>query len=585
MGNQPLTIGLKIDDPSVSNPFQDATTKSGGRSSSNRSQLSFYKAGTTVTGRVYLSVTKNNLTARSIRLKLIGKENLVLHHTSEVEERDRHGRRTGTSQQDHYEHSSHDVVSLDYPLHIFDGGTLVRGQFEFPFALDLPPTLPSSLHKLSKGQSNCEVVYELVAEVDQSQLSSNPVSNLFSKNPSASQKLEVAAITSTTRHHDTSLHIPPEDFAIQACCCCRYMGYITMECQVDATTIRPGASCTNSGADSGLGLRWRAQNRSTATVNQIKAQLVQKIEWSSHGHRECLSSVLAQTTFDARGFPELDKLKRRQVQRFRRTGRIGPRNTDGVYQAAPSSDGSYETSIYGVGNEVWHNMNLPPIPSHHTTADSYQGHAIQIRHVLLVTLETKGCCTTNPEASTLMLVYKSMDDGIGPNDSYQPYGSSLDECPPTAPSQESYSYTDSVQSGGIGGGSGGFSSVTYSDSSRPSAPSDAYDDNNGVTAVAEAHAVRLPDDWNAETLPVQHIPMAEAVVLTNTNTAASAATATASASATSTMEGGPLSTSSSDNVIPAQAVAVTATITSSSDGDGGQQQQQYYYNQVEHDRK
>ena len=539
----------------MSNLFQDTTAKrKSGGGSSDRNRSSFYKAGTTVTGRVYLSVTKNNLTARSIRLRLIGKENIVIHHTSEIEERDHHGRRTGTSRQDHYEHSSHDIVNLDYPLHIFEGGTLVRGQFEFPFALDLPPTLPSSVHKLSKGQSNCEVVYELIAEIDQSQLSSNPVSNFFSKNPTASQRLEIAAITSTTQHHDTSLHIPPEDFAIQACCCCRYMGYVTMECQVDATTIRPGTSSTSSRTNSGLGLMWRAQNRSTATVTRIKAQLLQKVEFTAHGHTECLSSVLAETAFDAREFPELDKLKRRQVERFRRTGRIGRGTTDGVfYQVAPtattssSGGGGYETSMYGVENESWHNMNLPPIPSHPTTADSYQGHAIQIRHVLLVTLETKGCCTTNPEASTLMLVYKSMDDGIGPNDSFQPYESTLDECPPTAPSQSqdhvttsnvsSYNYTDSVQSG-----SGGFSSVTYSDSSRPSAPSDLYDDdysNNDITfplassaaaasgVVAEAHAVRLPDDWNAQTLPMQHIPMAEAVVLTS-NVTTNTTTATGS---------------------------------------------------------
>lgn len=492
MGNQPITIGLKVDDPPAS------------KKNRHEQHAKFYKAGATVTGRVYLSVTKTNLSARSIQLKLIGQENLVVHHTRQVDERDHHGKTT-SRQQDYYEHSTHDVVSLDCPLHIFQEGKLQRGQFEFPFALDLPDALPSSLKKISKGQSHCEVTYELVAEIY-----AQP-NSIFHKNPRSSQNLNIAAITSTTRRHDTSLHIPPEDFAIHACCCCRYMGYITMECKVDATTIKPSPSGHHG---KGLGVSWRAQNKSAATVNKVKAELVQKVEWTSHGHSESLSTVLATATFDARRFRELDKLSRRQVKNFRRgrttqnSQNIFHQSTDdAVYQVTMTSDDS-ETRMYGVDNESWHAIDLPRIP-HQLTADSYQGHAMQIRHVLTVSLETNGCCTTTPEATTLMLVYKSMDDGdvvLGENESYQPYPMTLDECPPSAPpssteSSSSSSYMDTyIYTESVGTGS--------HVSSQPSAPSDVYD-YSVATAVAEV----LPDDWNAQTASVVHIPMAEAVVL------------------------------------------------------------------------
>jgi hypothetical protein len=120
MGNQPMTIGLKVHSKG---PQQ---------------------AGSIVYGRVYLSVSKQPQQARSIQLRVMGRENLVVHHTTEHESRGGNNR-TERHTEDHYERSTHNILEMDYPLKVFPDGKIPVGQYEFPFALQLPESLPSSM--------------------------------------------------------------------------------------------------------------------------------------------------------------------------------------------------------------------------------------------------------------------------------------------------------------------------------------------------------------------------------------------------------------------------------------------------------
>ena len=136
MGNSPMTIGLKVKDPKGSGG------RGGGR----------HVAGSILYGKVYLSVTEHEETATSIRLKVIGKENVIIHHTTTEEEQSsdsNDGRRrqssTTTRTRDHYEHSTHDIWNVDHPLKVFPNGKIPRGQYEFPFAVQLPESLPSTM--------------------------------------------------------------------------------------------------------------------------------------------------------------------------------------------------------------------------------------------------------------------------------------------------------------------------------------------------------------------------------------------------------------------------------------------------------
>ena len=124
MGNQPMTIGLKVHSKGPQAP------------------------GSIVYGKVYLSVSKQPQSARSLQLRVIGRENLVVHHTTEHTNSSgnrRHDHGNDRHTEDHYEHSTHDILVMEHPLKVYPDGKIPVGQYEFPFALQLPESLPSTM--------------------------------------------------------------------------------------------------------------------------------------------------------------------------------------------------------------------------------------------------------------------------------------------------------------------------------------------------------------------------------------------------------------------------------------------------------
>jgi hypothetical protein len=131
MGNKPLTIGLKVN---TEGP---------------------HPAGSIVYGTVYLSVSKKPQVARSLQLRVIGKEEIVVHHTTKRDNHHHHHHHHSSSNRSsetssytedhHHEHSTHDILQMEYPLRIFPDGKIPIGQYEFPFALQLPNNIPSTM--------------------------------------------------------------------------------------------------------------------------------------------------------------------------------------------------------------------------------------------------------------------------------------------------------------------------------------------------------------------------------------------------------------------------------------------------------
>ena len=127
MGNTPLTIGVKVD------------------SGNNGGAI---VAGSILYGRIYLN-NQEPVDAHSIRLKMIGTEEVVVHHTESHTNTgstsgSRNGNRNGHCHC-HSERASHTFYNIDHSIKDFPGGIIPRGQYEFPFALQLPKSLPSSM--------------------------------------------------------------------------------------------------------------------------------------------------------------------------------------------------------------------------------------------------------------------------------------------------------------------------------------------------------------------------------------------------------------------------------------------------------
>ena len=123
MGNSPLTIGVTVD-----------KGRNGG-----------ILAGSIMHGKIYLSnQERSTVHAQSIQLKLIGKEKAIIHYTTTENRSGRNGESDPITV-DGYERFDKTIYSIDYPIKHFPDGVVPRGQFEFPFALQLPKSLPSSM--------------------------------------------------------------------------------------------------------------------------------------------------------------------------------------------------------------------------------------------------------------------------------------------------------------------------------------------------------------------------------------------------------------------------------------------------------
>lgn len=453
MGNTPITVGL-------------------------RTEKTSYKAGESVKGTVYVSVTKQAQPAQAIMLRVSGREHSLVHYTTS--ETRREGQEDRTHTRDHYDESSCDFLQMEYPLHRFQTQQLLPGQYEFPFTIQLNHDLPSSM-SCKQGQSHCSVEYILTATMVK------PSSGIFSSNPSSEQKLNIfAAPPAGENLENTSLQLPVEEVPVNSCCC-HYKGVMSLQAKFSKTTVQPRDS---------IDVNFRCQNQSTVKVDRVRVQLEQITEWNANrGNREVVKRVLDRREMDAAQFPELDKRHRRKHHHF---------------GAAPEQQPFR-------GDSGWNRalIQVPPM-----IQDSYNGRCIKVRHLVSVHLLTSGCCTNDPDATTMVQVYHSL-----PATTYSPAEPFKDPTKvPSAPSSiyDEYSNTTATSDtpihppalpghwdGDIMLATTTASPVGWEEAFSPSAPSEAYDD--GTTPMAEAQV--LPPDWNAQTAELVAIPMAEAMIV------------------------------------------------------------------------
>jgi hypothetical protein len=477
MGNSALTIGVKVDNG-----------KNGG-----------IVAGSILHGKVYLSNQQaSTVHAQSIQLKLIGKEEATIHYTTTENESRGNGERKSINR-DGYECFSKTFYSLDHPIKYFPDGVVPRGQYEFPFALQLPKTLLSSM-KARKGESKCSIHYEVVAEVYQKP------NTLFHKNPHGKENVIVIAIPSVAT--ESSRHLPTEVVRISNCVCCSCfsctkMGTMALEAKLDRTTLlfdspsssqpttewrnRNKGSSVYQATDTGhnlIGLRFRCENKSKAKVKAVKVTLTEYIEWSINGRTETVKTILASSEKNANQYSELDALWRTPLpweehQRGMETSRL--------LQSNP-----------------WRTIDPSAAVDPAMATDSFRGIAIRVRHVLSLSVQTDQCCMTNPEVDTMVKIYRNPEAFSHVGLSYEPPVHVHHTHPSSAPVEE-------------------IPLEEYYDRPQATAPSSVYGGikRDSATAVPVAEAVAeatvLPEDWNAQTAELVTIPIVEATVLEDTN--------------------------------------------------------------------
>jgi hypothetical protein len=508
MGNTPLTIGLKIN---------------------NNNANGGIVAGSMLHGRIYLSNRHNKnkfVHASSIRLKLIGTEEAVVHH--QTTETDTGGQQQQQQQnrsytQDHYERSSDIIYNLDHVIKEFPNGVVPKGQFEFPFALQLPKHLPSSM-KAETHQSHCEVRYEIIAEIFQKP------NSLLHKNPNSKEPLTIIAMPSNTNNNGqqpTPRTLPTEIIPISNCHCCRCcsctkIGTMALETRLNTSTLlldQPSmphhrgqhgnnfssphchthnSNHSNNAQKNSFRVEFRCENKSTASFQTARATLTETIEFCVRGHTKTITKTLSSATVETSRYPELESMWRKPF----------------FFEEHKRSNGP-EAGLL-LRHAPWREVFLGVDASN--ALDTYTGRAVRVRHVLTLALVTKECCTTNPDACTRVELYRDPSVfGYEQPQQQQPQSQQQSQMQPQS-QQEGFAYEKEQQS--------------YKHSTTPTAPFEdepsfgqaatastapsAFYDNNSSTAskvpMVEAQLV-LPEDWNAYAEEVVNIPIAEATVV------------------------------------------------------------------------
>jgi hypothetical protein len=377
------------------------------------------------------------------------------------------------------------------------------------------------LFSFFRGQSTAEVKYEIIAEVYQQP------NSMFHTNITATKDLVIESSTTVTDRHDTSLQLPPETVPVTGCCCSR-KGTMALETKFHRTTVAVHPSShtrhderntntttnTNNNNDEIL-IEFRAQNKSTESVSAVRVRLVETIEWTAHGHKEVVKTVLGEIRLDASQFPELDRFHRRPTSNTLRRSQHG-REYTGI-RSAGDGDGSLQDLPWRTVGP----MKVPP-----RAKDTYRGRTIEVRHVLTLELLTKGCCTTNPDSTSMIEIYRHLADSyphlptnvptggggdrVGRKNNRNEYGTPsapVEDGPSssTPPSAPSHLYDDQDDAGGYP------HAVASPAAGSGSAMDGYYYPTPFPDLLVEAEA--LPPDWNAQTAEVVTIPMADAIVL------------------------------------------------------------------------
>lgn len=229
----------------------------GGSSSSIGINLSSFdlKPGETVSGTVYLQVTKD-CEASLLQLAIVGaEETSVVYHTGSGKHRHRH-----------VAHESSNFLFARWNLATFQDNKCKAGKFEYPFSFTLPTDdLPPPFFEKGGDDSNwCHIRYFVEARLfKHGWLSSDTLEQkefrMFSHLPLV-KKIEPREVKHT---------VPVTS------CCCIDRGNTHLKAYVDKNAFATGAK---------LEVLYEAHNRSKAEVLEIQVDLVEAVEWWAQGH-------------------------------------------------------------------------------------------------------------------------------------------------------------------------------------------------------------------------------------------------------------------------------------------------------------
>lgn len=213
--------------------------------------------GSQLSGRVYLSVEKESTTAQSLNIKFYGQESTCVQYSESVDDGD------GKSHSEtRYAYDKRPIVTIDCVLATFPG-RVSRGNYEFPFVINIPYGLPGKQGSKSTG-SYFVIEYFLEA------------------------RLHRQGIIKVVNHREifltdspyTGAPTPSMEEPVQRpvyFLCCLHQGNMTMLANVDNTNVCVGEP---------FRIDYAIKNESSSAIKALEISVTQSVRFSAAGHAD-----------------------------------------------------------------------------------------------------------------------------------------------------------------------------------------------------------------------------------------------------------------------------------------------------------
>ena len=241
---------------------------------------------------------------------------------------------------------------------------------EFPLQWQIPSDLPGSMRATDdKDGSYCEIRYTLSLSLGPS--CESLCQHAISVRAERTRELEEDCNTNSTRTMDLQ-HVP-----IQTCCCTT-KDFVELGLNVDKTIVEPGTA---------IKVDIQGQNRSRYPVSYVRVCWNETILWrtfdANGSYRPGLERRLSQTLVE----------RRIPVDEWPVWLPVGhPQHLEDEYRSL-QDDNHHKVTLRTV------RMRVPS-----DALDSYSGQLLFVRHALVASVVTSGCCISSPESSVVVRV-------------------------------------------------------------------------------------------------------------------------------------------------------------------------------------
>lgn len=241
------------------------------------------------------------------------------------------------------------VITLQLQLKTFSSKRLKSGKYEFPFSIDLPPSLPSSVQLFKSSSSWCEVKYALRAIIVGVQAGKNTVSQRIIHVQSAPlpSLLYPAMIEPVTKQIKNTMGMSK--------------GSITFGARVTNTHI---------GRDEDLELRLACRNDATVDVDRVQAKVKEIVEWRGES---VVENILVCPNI-VPGAEGLGKKSKTELKEKKRAG-VEDNYLDIFGEITSSATASDGNSI---------RLKMPT-----NSRDTFKGQVVNVKHLLVIKIKTK----------------------------------------------------------------------------------------------------------------------------------------------------------------------------------------------------